>query len=521
MAEAPVRKTQKRKRKSGNDKIAPAVNGDANDTDTADPVQPPTHEPSVEPMEIEQQVFSPIITTAEIGFERGTSAEAQPRDLSADTTYIRGDAEITSLDWDPEDSDILFIGGSNQAEMRVMPRDSPVSDSLIPSTPIDMGRNVFEVGQFTWIDSHEAVIVTSEHADNYSPLLPVQNTLRRVPQFGKTPKIFAKVIGTITALEYERTSKQLVCLSLKGDQTFVHIWDLATEECALITRKTLEPGDVLLDAAWLGSKQFITCGEGHIKRFSDTGSGDFDFIELASNAEEKDMSGFKIRVEPLHRRMLLVLCADQRTKMMSATGGTKLDPIKLSPKPSRTHDGDADVIDLAFEPRTSRSNTGYTGRRRFAIAYNDGSIELWSSRLGEGENMPEHQADILRTFTHPHLSTIGAMAFSPDGSYLAAASFSTVIIWSLLSIPDWIPPSYQNGDAAHAAKSAVPPFAIWKWRVDDEDQQDGWRPDPSGDEHLEWMHTLKWSSNDDGDEGRNGRLAYGLNTRVAIIDPKV
>lgn len=471
-------------------------------------------------MEIEQQVFSPIITTAEIGFERGTSAEAQPRDLSADASYIKGDAEITSLDWDPEDAGTLFIGGSNQAEMRIMPRDTPAADSLIPAISIDMGRNIFEVGQFTWINSHEAVIVTSEHADNYSPLLPVQNTLRRVPQFGKTPRIFAKVIGTITALEYERTSKQLVCLSLKGDQTFVHIWDLSNEECALITRKTLEPGDVLLDAAWLGQKQFITCGEGHLKRFTNTGSGDFDYIELAPNVPENDMSGFKVRVEPLHKRMALVLGADQQTKMMCATGGIKLDPIKLRPKPSRTYDGDADVIDLTFEPTTSRSEARPTDRRRIAIAYDDGSIELWTSRLGEGEHMPEQSADIIQTFTHPHLSTIGAMAFSPDGSYLAAASFSTVIIWSLVNVPDW-PPSYQNGDAEHAAKSTVAPFAIWKWRVDDEDQQDGWRPDPSGDEHLEWMHMLKWSSNDDGDEGRNGRIAYGLNTRVAIIDPKV
>ncbi|KAI0466353.1 WD40-repeat-containing domain protein [Xylaria cf. heliscus] len=213
-----------------------------------------------------------------------------------------------------------------------------------------------------------------------------------------------------------------------------------------------------LDAAWTSESDFLLCGGELLVllRYSDGGISEVQKFET----REGDTLT-QVQYDPL---------AD-----MAATCGEKgvVDVWDSSGK-RRSIDAHCDAVTaLAWQPRQSPINEN---ERLLASGGEDGAIFIWNALATDGA------AKCSMTMG----PAIVALAFTPDGAFLAGATSERILIWKVgeHSIP-------------RASWSRLP--------------HPGWlspRMNPESDEEDE--HCLGWDST-------GHKLAYGVNSRLAII----
>ncbi|KKF95035.1 F-box-like/WD repeat-containing protein TBL1X [Ceratocystis platani] len=116
--------------------------------------------------------------------------------------------------------------------------------------------------------------------------------------------------------------------------------------------------------------------------------------------------------------------------------------------------------------------------RLLASAGEDGAVLVWDPKCLETKP---------KKFLTMSGGPIVALAFSPDGAYLAGATALHVYIWKV-------------GDTASI------PYAKWK-----RTPHPGWNgPTPSGENEDTFEHCLAWDST-------GQKVAYGVNSRLAVI----
>ena len=113
--------------------------------------------------------------------------------------------------------------------------------------------------------------------------------------------------------------------------------------------------------------------------------------------------------------------------------------------------------------------------RLIASAGEDGNISIWNARKSEDK------VEYTMTMGPP----IVALAFTPDGSYIAGATSQVVLVWKV-------------GDPSM-------PCATWSRQP-----HPGWLSPKASNEGVEDIHLLCWDSN-------GQKLAYGVNSRVSSV----
>lgn len=135
-----------------------------------------------------------------------------------------------------------------------------------------------------------------------------------------------------------------------------------------------------------------------------------------------------------------------------------------------THNGA--ITSMKWQPIPSSSDD--QSERLLASSSEDGSINIWNSR--SDFNKP------VETMTMD--AAVLALAFTPDGAFLAATTNSHILIWNM----------------------ADPSFPRARWV---RGQEPGWQsPKMNGAALEDYHHCLCWDS-----DGK--RLAYGVNSMVS------
>lgn len=151
----------------------------------------------------------------------------------------------------------------------------------------------------------------------------------------------------------------------------------------------------------------------------------------------------------------------------------------------------APITSLQMRPRRDPTNGRYNSPE-FCTSSEDGSIKIWQ--------IIDDSLDCTQQLQFEPSSPIMSLSFSPDGFYLAAASYNTVCIWN--------------------AQHAYNLMANWtgsdaEWRGtgirDDDMASAAGRSSVNGDGPSSADHTLAWHID-------SKRLAYGLGSQVAIIN---
>lgn len=151
----------------------------------------------------------------------------------------------------------------------------------------------------------------------------------------------------------------------------------------------------------------------------------------------------------------------------------------------------APITSLQVRPSLHPSN-GHYNSPEVATSSEDGTIKIW--------NMTETSIELVQQLQFEPSAPIMALSYSPNGYYLAAASYSTVCIWN--------------------AQHAYTLTAKWtgpdgEWRGtgirDDDMASAAGRSSVNGDGSTGADQTLSWHID-------NTRLAFGIGSQLAIIN---
>ena len=509
------------------------VNGDVTEPDGNDAVQPPTIETSVEPPDVEAAPPPPIIPTLDIGNSHDTQTEA-PRDLTADTTFIKRENPISSVEWSPADPRVLFTGGPNESGLHKIETTPSVLENLetrYEDVSLPLGATgKFEVERFCWTAAGEAVVAVSEGGSANWMNRP-RTRLVRITNWGEDVQVLGPISGIVFSLQYQPVSQLLLCICGLDDKSIIHVWRLTSSGSELICRKrpvgsSDQPVTKLYDAAWIAETEFIVCGDCELQIY-DTKEG-LEFMTQpqlpetpngAPKAQRKAWS--RLRYDPVTEWAAVVdsndgamlngavyhLTAERRKEQSD-----HLENWLSSPIPRRADSGTAEepheVTDFQWQPIPNKSSYNALEQDRLlALSTIVGDVELYGVRQHphtDGAALEQDEIIFaitrLKTFSMGNMYTAAAFTFSPDGFLIAAAGFDAVFIWRTDD-------NSRRGPRAH-----------WKWKAHSE--QNGvangtsrevavWVA-PQNEEDFDWPQSLQWDA-----DGK--KLAFGVNDRVAII----
>ncbi|KAI1364297.1 WD40-repeat-containing domain protein [Xylaria arbuscula] len=214
-----------------------------------------------------------------------------------------------------------------------------------------------------------------------------------------------------------------------------------------------------LDAAWTSDTEFLLCG------------GDLLMLLRCSEKEISDVRKFETR----EGDTLTQVQYDSRCSLAATCGEKGFVDIWDSSGKRRSIQAHCDAVTaLAFQPEQS---PGPENERLLASAGEDGAIFIWNALA------PEGPAKCSMTMG----PAIVALAFTPDGAFIAGATSERLLIWKV-----------DDHSIPRASWSRLP--------------HPGWlSPRLNAESDEEDEHCLGWDST-------GHKLAYGVNSRLAIIN---
>ncbi|KAI3338415.1 WD40-repeat-containing domain protein [Ustulina deusta] len=214
-----------------------------------------------------------------------------------------------------------------------------------------------------------------------------------------------------------------------------------------------------LDATWTSDNEFLLCG------------GDLLVLLRYSDKEISEVQKFETR----EGDTLTQVQYDSRCCLAATCGEKGVVDVWESSGKRRSIQAHCDAVTaLVFQPEQSPA---IENERLLASGGEDGAIFIWNALA------PEGPAKCSMTMG----PAIVALAFTPDGAFIAGASSERILIWKV-----------DDHSIPRASWSRLP--------------HPGWlspRMNPESDEEDE--HCLGWDST-------GHKLAYGVNSRLAVIN---
>ncbi|KAL1891242.1 hypothetical protein Cpir12675_005032 [Ceratocystis pirilliformis] len=266
--------------------------------------------------------------------------------------------------------------------------------------------------------------------------------------------------GPVIKLAWNRTGTALLAISPSTDNgTLLSIYKVPTLASSTHTISNHDFTSVALDVTWTNESTFLVCGGQLLQTFSCSGP----LIEPVRTFET-DSTDALVHVAYDDRALIAAASSDTGTITLIDGNGSKR---KIS---AHTHP----ITALKWQPEALAG----AENRLLASAGEDGAVLVWDPKCLETKP---------KKFLTMSGGPIVALAFSPDGEYLAGATALHVYIWKV-------------GDTASI------PYAKWK-----RTPHPGWNgPTPSGENEDTFEHCLAWDST-------GQKVAYGVNSRLAVI----
>ncbi|KAI1318739.1 WD40 repeat-like protein [Xylariaceae sp. FL0255] len=217
-----------------------------------------------------------------------------------------------------------------------------------------------------------------------------------------------------------------------------------------------------LDAAWISETEFLLCG------------GELMMLLKCADGEITEFKKFQTR----EGDTLLQILFDPRS-FLAATGSEKgfVDIWDNSGK-RREIEAHCDAVTaLSWQPLPSVQPAVNDSIRLLASGGEDGAIKIWDAKSDQSK--PVYSMDMG--------PAIVALAFTPDGAFIAGATSEKILIWKV-----------GEHSMPRASWSRLP--------------HPGWlSPRMSTESDEEDEHCLCWDST-------GHKLAYGVNSRLAVIN---
>lgn len=420
-----------------------------------------------------EQLPSPVVATT--GPSEGTQVE-KVNDLSTDTNFLElaidpssNGTVLLQCEFHPQDPTILAAAGTDAlARMWRLSRTMQESGSESPGKPIFVSHNNLlddnispastTVTGVSWSSDGFSIAVASEPTDDSTAKVEFWTS------DGKSFASFNQFDSPIICLRWNPNSTACLTLSPinEGRSTSITVMSPTMGTSAQISLPHHSLVDQSLDVAWTTNEEFFLCGGDILQGF-----------KLADGVITADQ-----KLETRDSDALSKVTYDWRSRMIATTSDSGTIDIWDHLGQHRSLNAHQGLItSLIWQPMPSPFSLSDGAERLLASAGEDGAISIWNARS------PASKPKYSMTMN----SGVVAMAFTPDGAFLAGATNQNVFIWKTDDVNT--------------------PCATWT-RGDDA----GWRTPQSTDSSPdEDQFSLGW-------DAHGQKLAYGVNSRLAIIN---
>ncbi|TAQ87828.1 hypothetical protein B7494_g3863 [Chlorociboria aeruginascens] len=422
-----------------------------------------------------EQLPSPHVATS--GPDQGTQID-KVADLGPETTYLDLSDDSTSppryptllhLEWNPRDASILAAAGSDAlARSWILSRTEPNADVLRNPPhqnllPADSSPSTTVTG-LSWASDGSLIGIASE---------PIEEANARIDIWSTNGSRLAEFEGfdsPVLCVRWNSANTLVLALSPEKDTSslekdlgaVVAVMSPKDRVCVRHALKGHDLNEQTLDAAWITNEEFVLCGGDFLRAFRCNG-GEISQVKKFETREDYVLS--KVAFDPMSR--LLATAND--------TGTINIWDEQGQSRSFNSHQGL--ITALIWQPLQTSKLLADHEERLLATCGEDGAICIWNARSTESK--PRYSMTMG--------SAVVALAFTPDGAFIAGATTDRVLVWKV--------------DDVHI------PRAVWT-----RGPEPGWQtPQSQASLPDEDQHCLCWDA--DGQ-----RLAYGVNSMLAVMN---
>ncbi|KAF1834525.1 hypothetical protein BDW02DRAFT_598065 [Decorospora gaudefroyi] len=473
LPDPPPKKTLKRKKGKTTNGVElrpePEVNGDAMDIEhngTTHVTNSVRAESETIPSEAESPTVAEIpISTLSIGNNAGFQTEViSIADLAPQTVFIPRHLDpgkvVEHTSWGPIDAPVLLAAGRSLLQVHVVSRQTtPEQTPTIRTGDMLLPVNNFDVTALCWHSDDELTVSVREQCFNEVGEKMMMDKLIKLTEGGQVSHIISSTAGLINTLRWNPDRNLLLSISTDGEKGSIKVWKNESDSIPAWTDFT---DTAIFDAHWITDSAFVVCG---IKLFKVYEVGE---SLTTQRTLDTSVTWETVKYDPTSGIIAVLGIEDQKGYLGILHPN---DSISL-----QTHELPDDYpTDLDFRIRTS-TNTLTNGSSVPSVLLVTcsmlGTVRAWDV------NEPFKCVKLLTTSENTQALKI---AFSPDGSLLAAAGPDAVTIWDI-----------ERRDV---------PVASWHAR---EWPSDKWNPSTEGEFSLGW-------------DPDSSRLSIALGNQIAII----
>ncbi|KAJ4298058.1 hypothetical protein N0V90_005957 [Kalmusia sp. IMI 367209] len=449
--EPPPKKGVKRKKKP-NGVVEPRpseqVNGDAMDIEpnganhVANHVATSVNSVRAESEAMASEAESPTVADLPIStLSIGQSTDMQTEviaNLVPNTTFIPGlkDPEkvVEHTSWGPPEAPL---------SPRMLKKDAA---SAVSAVGLKLPMNKYSITALCWLSSTEITVSAREEIANETGEKMMIDKLVKIIDGGGDYQVISSTAGLVNTLRWNKEKELLLSISTDGERGSIKIWKNHNDSIPAWAEFT---DTVIFDALWINDSTFVVCG---IELFRVYEIVD-DTLRTQRNFDTK-ITWETLKNEP-SSGIIAALGIDEGSSLLGIIHPTDTQNLQTRQYP------DQYPTDLDFRKNTDtslfgNSSTGASSAPPVLLTTcsMSGVVRMWDA------NAP---FESLKTLPTTEDSQAFKVAFSPDGSLLAAAGPDAVTVWDV-------------------EKREVP---IASWRAQ-ESSREKWNPGVDGEFSLGW-----------------------------------
>ncbi|KUJ18272.1 WD40 repeat-like protein [Mollisia scopiformis] len=420
-----------------------------------------------------EQLPSPAVATN--GPEQGTQME-KTDDLSQRTNFLElsedpstNNTVVLHCEFNPRNPMILAAAGTD-ALARLWTLSSPKPDTCSdsPEKPVSadftplLDSNTpssITITSLSWSSDGSTIALASEPTDEGTAKIEFYAI------DGLLIHSFSAFDSPVVCLRWNPSNTACLAISPQDELRgcLFTVMCLASGERVTFSLPNHVLHDQYLDAAWITDDEFAVCGGTILRTFS----------YFQGEKKISPLRAFDTRPEDTFSK---VIYDSHSHRLATASESGTVDVFTAEGQRQTFNAHQSLITCLSWQPlKAPRQLDG--SERLLVSAGDDGAISIWNVLSPDAKP----KASITMN------SAVVALSFSPDGAFIAGGTNQQVMIWDVTE--------------------TNLPRAIWT-RV----REAGWETPQSHDSGTEEdQFSLSWDANGE-------RLAYGVNSRLAVID---
>ncbi|UPX15865.1 uncharacterized protein EKO05_0006301 [Ascochyta rabiei] len=447
----------------------PLANGDAMDIDQNGAAQPTNSVNSVradsEPAPSEAE--SPSVTDIPISTLRiGADALIQTddvTDLTAATTFLPAPKDFQKIvehtSWGPQDAPLLLAAGKSILQIHNIPKTaSQEADNSIITADLPLAVHGFDITALCWQSEGEITVSAREQCVNEVGEKMTMDKLIKIDQ--DTSQTISSTAGLVTTLRWNPGKELLLSISTDGEKGSIKIWKNDSDSIPAWTDFTATQ---IYDAYWISDSAFVVCGTELFKIY------DVDDESLTTQRTLDTQITWETIKYDTSSGIIAALGMREQQYYLGILHPNDSINLQVHEYPDRYPN------DLDFRPPTANStltNGASLPSTLLVTCSLSGHARIWDA------NEP---FTCVRRLSTTDDSQAFKVAFSPDGSLLAAAGPDAVTVWDV-------------------EKREVP-VACWRAK---QYPSNKWNSSVDGEFNLGWDHD-------------SSRISIALGNQIAII----